>query len=162
MITVDQALEHLFSLVAPVASEAVPLTQAAGRVLARDAQARRDQPPFAASAMDGYAVRAEDIRQGASFRVIGEAAAGHGSALTVGPGEALRIFTGAPLPAGADAVILQEDIARDGETIALTGTPGTGSNVRPAGNDFRKGDAVRAAKYELAAAKADRKAGRYE
>ena len=104
MISVHEALDHLFGLVSPLDIEPVSLAEAAGRVLAKDVASTRDQPPFAASAMDGYAIGDAGAAPGATFTVIGEAAAGHGFAGTVGPGEAVRIFTGAPLPAGAARV----------------------------------------------------------
>ncbi|MCZ0810792.1 MAG: gephyrin-like molybdotransferase Glp [Pseudomonadota bacterium] len=140
MITVDEALDHLFSLVSPLDIETVPLSEAAGRVLARDALAARDQPPFAASAMDGYALDGAAARPGAEFTVIGEAAAGHGFEGALGPGEALRIFTGAPLPEGADRVVMQEDVTRSGARITLGDKVGEASHVRPAGADFKAGD----------------------
>lgn len=142
MITVDEALAHLFALVEPGGIEEVPLAQAAGRVLARDVAANRDQPPFAASAMDGYAVRAEEARPGATFTVIGAAAAGHGFGGAIGPGQAVRIFTGAPLPEGAGRVILQEDVTRDGDRMTVQGDPGESDNIRPLGCDFRKGESI--------------------
>ncbi|WP_439156450.1 molybdopterin molybdotransferase MoeA [Yoonia sp.] len=144
MITVAQALDHLFALTAPLPVEDVPLAQAGGRVLARDVTARRDQPPFAASAMDGYALAGTDARPGASFTVIGEAAAGHRFAGTVARGQALRIFTGAPLPAGTDHVVIQEDVTRAGDTITLGDTLEAKPHVRPAGADFRTGDTINA------------------
>ncbi|MFP4045169.1 MAG: molybdopterin molybdenumtransferase MoeA, partial [Rhodosalinus sp.] len=98
MISVAEALERLFALVAPLEPETVPLRVAAGRVLAEDATALRDQPPFPASAMDGYAVRGDAVAPGARFTVIGEAPAGRRFAGRVGSGEAVRIFTGAPMP----------------------------------------------------------------
>lgn len=142
MISVEAALSHLFSLTAPLGTEAVPLTQAAGRVLVVDAVARRDQPPFAASAMDGYAV-AGPITGGETFTVIGEAAAGTAFAETVGPGQAVRIFTGAPVPTGCDTVVIQEDITRTGDQITVTGAH-EGTNVRPSGGDFASGFALTA------------------
>ena len=144
MITVEQALGHLFALVSPLPSETVPLTRAAGRVLARPVAATRDQPPFAASAMDGYALRGAEVAPGATFTVIGEAAAGHGFAGVANPGEAVRIFTGAPLPAGTDHVVIQEDVTREGGRITLTDTPEDKPHVRPAGADFRSGDTLQA------------------
>ncbi|SMO87129.1 molybdopterin molybdotransferase [Thalassovita litoralis] len=139
MITVEQALEHLFSLVSPLGSETVPLAQASGRVLAADVTATRDQPPFAASAMDGYGVRAAEVAVGAKFKIIGESAAGHGFSGPVGPGEAVRIFTGAPVPEGVDFVLLQEDCDRFVNTITIDSDPGSNANIRPAGNDFAAG-----------------------
>jgi len=142
MITVDEALAHLFSLVSPLGTEEVPLQQASGRVMAACAVARRDQPPFAASAMDGYAVAADAAHPGARFTVIGEAAAGHAFGGQVGAGQAVRIFTGAPVPAGTDHVVIQEDVIRAGDTITLGETLDDKSHVRPAGGDFRVGDRI--------------------
>ena len=144
MIPVDEALDRLFALVAPTETEMVPLAQSSGRVLAREVQARRDQPPFAASAMDGYAVPGGEVRPGARFAVIGEAAAGRRFDGTVGPGQAVRIFTGAPVPEGADRVVIQEDVTAEGATITLGGNLDEGSNIRPAGGDFRIGDRISA------------------
>ncbi|MBE0413293.1 gephyrin-like molybdotransferase Glp [Yoonia sp.] len=144
MITVAQALDQLFALAAPLPMQEVPLAQASGRVLAQDVTARRDQPPFAASAMDGYAVSTTDAAPGARLTVIGEAAAGHRFAGTVGTGQSVRIFTGAPLPAGTDRVIIQEDVTRTGDTITLGDKLETKSHVRPAGADFHHGDTIRA------------------
>ncbi|WP_299842434.1 gephyrin-like molybdotransferase Glp [uncultured Roseovarius sp.] len=147
MISVDQALEHLFSLVAKTGTEAVPLTEATGRVLAQDAIATRDQPPFAASAMDGYAVMGDEAEIGASFDVIGESAAGHAFDGQCGPGQVVRIFTGAPVPGGADRVVIQEDVNRKGDRITLTDRLGGGDNIRPLGADFRVGDRLRAPRF---------------
>ena len=144
MITVAEALARLFALVEPLGAEEVPVERAAGRVLARDAVAGRDQPPFPASAMDGYAVAAAEAAPGARFRVVGEAAAGRRFAGRIGPGEAVRIFTGAPLPEGADRVVIQEDTAREGEAVTLLDSLGAGPHVRPAGADFRAGDRLAA------------------
>ncbi len=146
MIPVSEALDHLFALAQPLGTETVPLAQANGCVLAQDVQAQRDQPPFDGSAMDGYAVRQSDVSEGATFHVIGEAAAGHGFEGTVGKSQAVRIFTGAPVPTGADRVIIQEDVRRDGDTITLTGTLDTGFHIRPKGGDFRDGQTVPAPK----------------
>ncbi|TMV67707.1 molybdopterin molybdotransferase MoeA, partial [Thioclava sp. BHET1] len=125
-------------------TEQVALRQAAGRVLAAPVAARRAQPPFAASAMDGYALRAAELAIGARFRVTAEAAAGHGYAGAVGPGEAVRIFTGAPVPQGADHVVIQEDVDRAGDEITIGEKLGSGSNIRPAGSDFAVGDKIAA------------------
>jgi molybdopterin molybdotransferase len=144
MITVDQALADLFALVSVLESETVPLRDANGRVLAKDVAATRDQPPFAASAMDGYAVSGTAISAGKTFTVIGEAAAGHrfdGKAL---PDQAVRIFTGAPLPAGTDHVIIQENVTRVGDVITLDNSTNDQTYVRPAGADFKKGDLLNA------------------
>lgn len=139
MITVEEALAACLALACPLGTEVVPLAEAGGRVLAEDAVARRDQPPFAASAMDGYAVRSEDRVPGRVLRVVGEAPAGRAWDGRIGPGEALRIFTGAPVPEGADCVVIQEDVTRAGASITLGDRLDSGSNVRPAGADFRVG-----------------------
>ncbi len=144
MITVTEALAELFALVQPLEAEQVPLTQANGRVLALDVSATRNQPPFAASAMDGYAVSAASIAPGQSFIVIGEAAAGHRWDGTVGPAQAVRIFTGAPLPDGTDHVIIQENVSREGDVITLDDSANDKSHVRPAGADFKTGDVIKA------------------
>lgn len=146
MISVEEARSLLFGLVTPLDVETVPLVQAAGRVLARDVAAKRTQPPFSASAMDGYAVRADEVAKGASFKVIGEAAAGSGFAGEVGPGQAVRIFTGAPVPEGAGFVVIQEDVERAGDTITITGDTGEAHNIRPAGGDFAEGHPMTAPK----------------
>ena len=139
MITVSEARALLFDLAGPLGTEEVPLEQAAGRVLAAPVAARRDQPPFAASSMDGYAVNAAEVEQHAMFKVIGEAAAGHRFPGRVGPGQAVRIFTGAPMPEGADFVVIQEDTSRSEDLITITSDPGSKSNVRPAAVDFASG-----------------------
>lgn len=139
MITVDAALDHLFALVSPLGTQTVDLTQALGRVLAEPAVAARTQPPFAASAMDGYGVRADEVRLGATFKIIGESAAGHGYDGVVGSGQAVRIFTGAPVPEGVDFVVIQEDVDRFVNTITIDSDPGNSPNIRPAGNDFAAG-----------------------
>ncbi|NBB98668.1 MAG: molybdopterin molybdenumtransferase MoeA [Alphaproteobacteria bacterium] len=143
MISVEEALAQVFALTAPLPTEAVPLAQAAGRVLRAPVRAGRDQPPFAASAMDGYAV-AGPVAAGQSYRVTGEAAAGHMFAGHVAAQEAVRIFTGAPVPPGATEVVIQEDVARDGDTITLRDSLGNGPNIRPQGADFRAGDQISA------------------
>ncbi|SDU11388.1 gephyrin-like molybdotransferase Glp [Stappia sp. ES.058] len=145
LISVDEALARLLRGVAPLETEAVALENANGRCLAQDIRARRTQPPFSASAMDGYAVRAADIATvPVRLRVIGEAPAGHGFAGEIGPFEAVRIFTGAPLPRGADTILIQENAeptGGDGSITALE-TADTGRYVRPAGLDFREGDVL--------------------
>ena len=142
MITVEDALSHLFALAKPLGTERIGLAQAAGRVLAEDAIAKRDQPPFAASAMDGYAVKGP-VNGGEVYTVIGEAAAGTAFSGKVGPNQAIRIFTGAPVPEGADTVVIQEDITRDDNQIKVTGNH-HGDNIRPAGGDFKSGQTIKA------------------
>lgn len=143
MITVEEALARVFALCRPLPAEAVPLAAAAGRVLLAPVVARRDQPPFAAAAMDGYAV-AGPVQPGQSLVVVGEAGAGRPAARPIGPGEALRIFTGAPIPAGADRVIIQEDVERNGDRIVLRDARDAATHIRPAGIDFRAGDRLSA------------------
>ncbi len=144
MITVSKALDQLFALTIPLRSETVPLVEANGRVLATCVKAKRDQPPFASSAMDGYGVMARDVAPGAKFRVIGEAAAGHSFARQVGRGEAVRIFTGAPVPEGVSRVIIQEDVTRDADTIIVNDELDKGFHIRPLGGDFKVGDQINA------------------
>ncbi len=141
MMTVEEARARLLALAAPLPTETIPLRHAAGRYMASPAHALRDQPPFPASAMDGYAVQGDPV-PGDTFRVIGEAGAGHSFAGAVVAGQALRIFTGAPVPAGATRVIIQEDVDRSGDRITIRPNADTGSNIRPAGQDFRAGDAL--------------------
>ena len=142
MISVEEALSHIFDLVSPVGVETVPLAEAAGRVLAAPVRARRTQPPFAASAMDGYALNGTEAEPHAMFKVIGTAAAGHGFDGHVGPGQAVRIFTGAPVPEGATRVIIQEDVTARGDMITLGDALDSGPHIRPAGNDFAEGATV--------------------
>jgi molybdopterin molybdotransferase len=141
MMTVEEALARLLALASPLPTESIPLRHAAGRYLAVPARALRDQPPFPASAMDGYAVQG-DPAPGDTFRVVGEAGAGHAFAGAVGAGQAVRIFTGAPVPAGATRVVIQEDVERIGETITVKPDADHGTNIRPACQDFAAGDAL--------------------
>jgi molybdopterin molybdotransferase len=142
MLSVDEALARLLADAAPLPAETVPLATAAGRILAEPLAARLTQPPFDASAMDGYAIRWVD--RAGPWRLIGEAAAGRGWADELGSGEAVRIFTGAPLPTGADTVMVQEDVAVEGGMVRLAGDgpPAPGAHIRRAGQDFRTGDPV--------------------
>ncbi|WP_439499068.1 molybdopterin molybdotransferase MoeA [Bosea sp. (in: a-proteobacteria)] len=141
---VSDALKALIASVpAPTAAEILPLSRCAGRVLAADLKALRTQPPFANSAMDGYAARADDLVPANELRVIGEAAAGRAFAGSVGPGEVVRIFTGAPLPEGADTILIQEDADGVGTaTIRVREGAAKGRFVRPAGLDFSEGDVL--------------------
>lgn len=142
-LTVDEARGRMLADAARLGVEEVSLAKALGRVLAAPVVADRDQPPFAASAMDGWAIRRADLAPGARFRIAGESAAGQAYARPVEAGQAVRIFTGAPVPPGADLVVIQENAARDGETVAFTidRDPPPG-NIRPAGGDFRVGDVL--------------------
>jgi len=145
LLPVAEAQNRLLSRAKPVeASETLDLTGAEGRVLARDLTARLTQPPFNSSAMDGYALRREDAPQpGAVLKLIGTSAAGHAFDGTVGKGETVRIFTGAPVPSGADSVLLQEDAEKlDGGGIRTKYPVRENQHVRPRGQDFTEGDAV--------------------
>jgi molybdopterin molybdotransferase len=140
-LSVDEALARILDGVAPMPAEDVAIEAAHRRTLADRLAALITQPPFDASAMDGYAVRAADVaRLPVTLDVIGEAAAGHPFAGAVAAGQAVRILTGAPLPAGADAVVIQENTERDGaRVIVREGTPDRG-HVRHTGFDFRAGE----------------------
>ncbi len=140
MIPVEEALARILSAFEPLPSETVSLSGALGRVLAEPVVARVSQPPKAVSAMDGYAVRAADVaRVPAGLRQIGEVAAGSAFDGTVGAGETVRIFTGAPLPDGTDAIVIQEDTEADSDRITMKESVPVGHYVRPAGLDFRAG-----------------------
>ena len=145
MISVGEALDHILALSDALPSEDIALQYAQGRVLAQTVTANRDQPPFAAAAMDGYAIRATDLAAGAqTWQVIGESAAGHPFSSPVAAGQATRIFTGAPLPQGTDHVLIQENVcAKDGQITLIDG-PNDAAHRRPAGGDFTKGHQLRA------------------
>ncbi|MEQ8248613.1 MAG: molybdopterin molybdotransferase MoeA [Alphaproteobacteria bacterium] len=150
---VADALGRITGALHPLPPESVGLAQAHGRVLAEDVAARLTQPPAAVSAMDGYAVRAADVaRVPATLAVIGEVPAGASFDRAVGPGEAVRIFTGAPVPAGADAIVIQEDTVREGDAVTVNEGAPAGRFIRPAGLDFSVGD-VRLQKGRLLTAR---------
>ena len=154
LLPVEDALARILADADPRPPETVPLAEAGGRILAEAVTAARDQPPFDASAMDGYAVRAADIAAPpARLRVVGEAAAGRRFEGEVGPGEAVRIFTGAPVPPGADTILIQENARRlDEATIEALDATGAGRHIRRAGLDFATGRIVLEAGRELDAA----------
>ena len=137
-LSVEDARARILARAAALPSQTVPLAKADGRTLAEAVTAVRDQPPFDASAMDGWAVRRADVGEATTLRIVGESAAGRGHAAPLQPGEAVRIFTGAPVPAGADLVVIQEEATRDGDQVRL-GPAGAGNNLRPRGGDFRAG-----------------------
>lgn len=140
MISVAEALAKVVAGVNRVPSEQVSLSDALGRVLAEDVASRLTHPPAAVSAMDGYAVRARDVaRTPVTLKQIGESAAGSGFKGSIGRGETVRIFTGAPLPAGADAIVIQENAQAKGKAITVNEKVAKGRWVRPAGLDFEKG-----------------------
>jgi len=150
---VEEALAQVLASVSgPVDEESVPLAEAFGRTLAHDVAARRVQPPFANSAMDGYALRAFDAAVApARLTVVGEAAAGRPFAGRLNAGEAARIFTGAPLPEGADSVAMQEIAQRDGDVVTFAAPVPPGDHVRRRGCDFVEGEILLSAGRRLTA-----------
>ncbi|WP_300394603.1 molybdopterin molybdotransferase MoeA [Henriciella sp.] len=152
LISVDEAHRLLAGQRPDTASETVGITDAEGRVLATEVIANVSRPPAAVSAMDGYAVRLADVGEaGARLSVIGEAPAGAPFAGTVGASKAVRIFTGAPLPDGADHIVIQEETEREGDTVTCQASYETPEYVRPAGMDFLEGDTVLEAGTRLGA-----------
>jgi len=139
LMAVEAARAAMLAEAVTAGLETVPLAAAVGRVLGEPVSAGRDQPPFDASAMDGYAIRAADGP--GDLRVVGESAAGHGHAAALGPGEAVRIFTGAAVPAGADAVVIQEDCRREGDRVQVPAAK-PGDNIRGRGRDFQAGQVL--------------------
>jgi molybdopterin molybdotransferase len=138
---VAEARRRILEAAVPLPAEVVPLSAGLGRVLAEPVVARRTQPPFDVSAMDGWAVRAADVASvPAVLRRVGEAPAGRRFPGAVGPGECVRIFTGAPVPDGADAVVIQEDADADGDRVTMREAVAAGRHVRRAGLDFREGE----------------------
>ncbi|MBE7244840.1 MAG: molybdopterin molybdotransferase MoeA [Actinomycetospora chiangmaiensis] len=144
LISVAEALSRILaSVTRPVEAEPAPLARAAGRVLAAAVVSTRTQPPFPASAMDGYAVRAADAAEvGAVLRLAGTSAAGHGFTGRVGPGEAVRIFTGAPVPEGADAILIQEDAQAEGTSVRVNEAVEAHRFIRREGLDFAAGQTL--------------------
>lgn len=136
MISVAEALERISVLIPPVQTEWIDLSAAGGRMLSEPVQAKRAQPPFAASAMDGYAVRAMDLHDGADLKVVGHIPAGQMPTRAIGPGEAMRIFTGAPVPDGANHILIQEDAELAGDQITVKPGRDDAGYIRPAGSDF--------------------------
>jgi molybdopterin molybdotransferase len=142
MITVDEARTRILAGLHPMPAEIVALANAWNRVAAEPVVARLTQPPSDVSAMDGYALREEDGGLHASLRVIGAAPAGHPFDRNVGPGQTVRLFTGSVVPAGADAILLQEDAERSGDTVVVNEAVVAGRHIRRAGQDFSRGDTV--------------------
>jgi molybdopterin molybdotransferase len=158
MISEEEALSKILQAVHPLPERTVSLPGALDCFSARDLVARLPMPGFDNSAMDGYAVVASASRTGERLRVIGEQPAGLDRQLRVSPGEAVRIFTGAPMPAGADAVVMQEEVTREGDEIVLNVDVDAGEFVRRRGCDLsegqkilRKGERIRAATLALLA-----------
>ena len=143
MLTVEDALERILSRVEPLGVERVDVIGALGRVLAEPIVSKATIPPWPNSSMDGYALRAQDTRgEPVELAVVGRIIAGAMPSRTLGAGESMRIFTGAPLPPGADAVVPQEDVAASGDRVTVRGRIAPGAYVRPAGEDVRAGDVV--------------------
>jgi molybdopterin molybdotransferase len=143
LLPVADAIEQILRGVDPLPMESVGLSDALGRALAQDLVAQGSQPANDLSAMDGYAVRGDDVvTSSVTLEVIGEAAAGHPFAKEIGPGECARIFTGGVLPRGSDTVVIQEDTIRDGDRVTITEPSKRGRHVRRAGIDFKKGDVL--------------------
>ena len=142
MISVAEARTRILDPLRPTSIETVALANAWGRVLAAPVTARLTQPPADVSAMDGYAVRAADATLGATLRVVGAAPAGHPYAGMVGAGEAVRLFTGSVVPAGADAILLQEDAVRTDDRVEVREACTPARHVRRAGQDFSFGDVL--------------------
>lgn len=142
LLPVEDALAAILARVPAPQAEMVDLTVAQGRVLAAPLVATHNQPPFNASAMDGYAVRAADVQPGQTLTIIGISQAGAGFEGIVGAGQCVRIFTGAPVPEGADAVIMQEEARVSGDQVQFSEQPQPGRSVRPIGNDFATGQVL--------------------
>ena len=142
LLSVADALARILTTAPrPLETQRASLRAAVGRTLAEEVPALRTQPPFSASAMDGYAVRAADAGAiPARLRVVGMSSAGHGYRGAIGAGEAVRIFTGAPLPPGADAIVLQEDTRAEGDRVIVLEAATPGRHIRPAGLDFKAGE----------------------
>ncbi len=139
-LTVEEARGRMLADAGLMGVETVAIGEALGRTLAGAIDATRDQPPFAASAMDGWAISSADYAPDTRFTIAGESAAGRAYPRAVGPGQAVRIFTGAPVPASADLVIIQEEAKRDGQTVRFEAGDAPRPHIRPAGGDFRTGD----------------------
>jgi molybdopterin molybdotransferase len=143
LLPVEEALRRVLEGVVSLSADTVAIAAAHGRTLAADVAATRTQPPWANSAMDGYAVRAADVAEpGSRLRLIGSSAAGHSFSGRIGPGETVRIFTGAPIPDGADSVLIQEDATADGPSITATRAVKPGQHIRLAGLDFAAGQVL--------------------
>jgi molybdopterin molybdotransferase len=143
LLSLDEALARISKVIRPIeGSERVILKQAHGRILAEHVDARIELPPFSNSAMDGYACRLADIQasQETRLKVAGASFAGHPFAGSLGSGECIRIFTGAAVPDGADAVIAQEEVLREGDHIRFTKVTEFHENIRPAGDEIKAGE----------------------
>ena len=152
MITVEEARAQIAGALSPLSAETVSAARAFGRTLAQDIVADRDQPPSAVSAMDGYAVRSGDLeRDPLSLR--GESRAGAGLDAPMEPGQAVRVSTGARIPAGADQVVIQENVEISGSALRTSDKANPGRHIRPAGSDYQSGQRLLAAGTILSPAK---------
>ena len=152
LLSVEDALATVTEGLEPLEAERIAFEAAYGRVLAQDVKAQITHPPFNSSSMDGYAVRAEDVADcPRELSIIGEAGAGHGFAGRVGSGQAIRIFTGAPVPTGADTIIIQENTKRDGDRVEVLDSAERGAYIRPCGMDFSEGQTLLQAGTRLSA-----------
>ncbi len=153
MLSVAHATQRVLANLKPLAGEQIPLVSALGRVLASSVRAKRTQPPLDVSAMDGYAVKASDVAKlPAKLKIVGSIAAGQIFAGAIKTGEAARIFTGAPVPRGADTIVIQENAKAEGATVeVIEGAAPTGKHIRRAGLDFRDGDVLLNAGHKLTA-----------
>ena len=152
LLSVAEALQRVLEHAAPLPAEEVPLSEAAGLVLAYPIKARRTQPPADVSAMDGYAVRSSDVANApVKLTVIGEVAAGRPFARAVAPGQAARIFTGGMMPDGTDTVVIQEHAERDGDSVNVERSSPKGRHIRSQGLDFKLGDVLLSAGQRLTA-----------
>ncbi len=140
LLPVEEARSRILSNVKPLQPENIQLAQALGRILAKPLSAKRDQPPFNASAMDGYAVSSQDVA--AERRIVGISAAGHAFKGKLKPGEAVRIFTGALVPATADTVVIQENTQANDKIVTMLSPARAQQNIRPRGLDFKKGETL--------------------
>ena len=141
MISFDEAVEFIRAIAKPLGNESVPLAKAAGRVLARPVVARIDSPRSDVSAMDGYAAREADLDPlPVSLRIVGESFAGKSWPGEIVPDECVRIFTGAPVPSGADRVVIQENVRREGDLAIIAEPPGSARHIRTRGSDFAAGE----------------------
>jgi molybdopterin molybdotransferase len=141
LLPLEDALARMVDALAPLQAIALPLIEADGCVLAEPCISSRTQPPFDVSAMDGYALPVS-AAPGQTYQVIGEVPAGEQFDRQINPGQTVRIFTGAPVPAGAVHVVMQEDVERGGDTITISERAGKGANIRPKGGDFSSGDVL--------------------
>ena len=142
MISEEEARRKILETIRPLSSRRLPLSEALGSFVAEDYFARLPLPAFDNSAMDGYAVMATSGTKGARLWVAGEQPAGRDKQLRIAPGEAIRIFTGAPVPAGADAIVMQEDVTRDGDAIVINTGVGAGEFIRRRGCDLAEGQRI--------------------